>query len=631
MSSFPPAGLSRQHAMMVNSGRAARAMDDGASVTSWEAVDQEGDSDGLQMPPANLRMGSIPEEGGVQPKAAPAASSAPATQAARGLINHENEPASARRLRREQEKAQKKGKRGVRWGQLGGVHNAVNGQLPNHLSQLGAQENERSILIVDTRDQRVQSPFQGWLLDEILTNAQARVNVLSDRQLVRSPNQGYHMNLFYMRTLDATKLVVTGSMTSYTSVPCGHWDSATGQVLSHKAYQPFRWPLMRNESCTWVDFKLKLEGQLLLHLELRGYRSDGDMSVQMNYVSDEIYHMVSETLFVPTFAVTIFQGWRVVAVSWEVGGRLYACSSHGVVVALDYPLCHFELRLVSTSSADALGLDADRLEFRFLSAGDRIDVAASSASIPPTWLVVSRVSGPTLIRNAHWCREHHARIEGPDQTLQLSQLAMVHAHWTAAIEARTQDETGPRISAIAVESHDSNVHLTCESPLVRAERVIVNSEALALQAHDSREEIATDLIAPVLGGPSVVPANAVTGRRMQALSGPEGAGQVVPQVAGDQPKMTEPGTAPQVSSLDSASLAPTRRSLEARRQEGLDRATVTPQAFVAIVEQVRTTGAAASGSPTPQVAHHGSLDGSDLGALETTSGPKSFAPVVPDQ
>ena len=44
---------------------------------------------------------------------------------------------------------------------------------------------------------------------------------------------------------------------------------------------------------------------------------------------------------------------------------LYAISEGGIVVALDYPLCHMEIRLVATSSADAFGQDADRLEFRF--------------------------------------------------------------------------------------------------------------------------------------------------------------------------------------------------------------------------------------------------------------------------
>ena len=70
------------------------------------------------------------------------------------------------------------------------------------------------------------------------------------------------------------------------------------------------------------------------------------------------------------------------------------------MVALDYPLCHMEIRLVATSSADAFGQDADRLEFRFYSAADCLDVACSTCAAPPSWLIVSRVSGPTLIKDA---------------------------------------------------------------------------------------------------------------------------------------------------------------------------------------------------------------------------------------
>ena len=88
-----------------------------------------------------------------------------------------------------------------------------------------------------------------------------------------------------------------------------------------------------------------------------------------------------------------------------------------------------------------LGASADRLEFRFRSAGDSVDVACSQIVVPSTWLVVSRVSGPTLIKNARWCREHYARIEGPDQTMQPSQLAGIHAYWTAAVEAASVEET----------------------------------------------------------------------------------------------------------------------------------------------------------------------------------------------
>lgn len=242
-------------------------------------------------------------------------------------------------------------------------------------------------------------------------------------------------------------------MTCYGSVPCGRWDAQTGRVLSHEAFQPFRWPLMHDESPTWVDVKLKLEG----------HRSETDMSIQICHVSDQLVNILQEVPFIPTFVVTVFQGCRVVACSWEVGG----CSEGGVVVALGYPLCHFELRLVATSSADAFGMHADRLEFRFFSAADRLDVAASTCSVPPSWLVVSRVSGPTLIRNAQWCRDKHARIESPDQTPQLSQLASVHAHWTVKMTAESAEEVGPHISAIAVDSHVDNMRLICEAPLFR--------------------------------------------------------------------------------------------------------------------------------------------------------------------
>ena len=134
---------------------------------------------------------------------------------------------------------------------------------------------------------------------------------MSDARLARSPTTGYHCNIFMMKTLDNFKMILAGSMTSYGSVPCGRWDSETGEVLSHTAFQPFRWPIMRNDSTTWVDVKAKMEGHLLVHLELRGYRSDSDMSVQINHVSDTILWLLQETAFIPTFVVTVFQGWRV--------------------------------------------------------------------------------------------------------------------------------------------------------------------------------------------------------------------------------------------------------------------------------------------------------------------------------
>ena len=298
-----PSALARQNAMIQTKFPPAQGRDDDAqsvagSVSSWVVPDQEqamgstqdpwneaADSDGLQLPPADLRLGAIPEHGAADQQGR--GHTAPVTQAARNWVDHENETPAQRRLRKEQEKAERRGNRRVQWKQLG-AHNAVNVTLPKHIQQVGSGDGERSVLVLDSRDQRMQSPYQGWLLDEIITNAYAGINVLSDRRLVRSPSSGYHLNLFMLKTLDGQKLVLCGSMTSYGGVPCGAWDAPTGSVLSHPAFQPFRWPLMSEESPTWVDVKVKLGGHLLVHLELRGYRSDQDMSVQLHHVAESL-------------------------------------------------------------------------------------------------------------------------------------------------------------------------------------------------------------------------------------------------------------------------------------------------------------------------------------------------------
>ena len=654
----PSAFTNQQRLLQSRFPPAYAAHDDDArsstgSVNSWINVDtqetqpdpwaeDQSEEDGLPLPPADLKVSRptldpIPEQSTAAPPQPAASTAAPVTQAARNLLDNANEPPASRRLRRQQELAHKKGKKSARFVQLG-AHNACNISLPPHIQQVGSGRGERSIMVLDHRDQRLQSPFQGWLLDEILTNANARISITSDVRLLRSPTTGYHCNIFMMKTLDNFKMVLVGSMTSYGSVPCGRWDSETGAVLSHAAFQPFRWPIMRNDSPTWVDVKVKMEGQLLVHLELRGYRSDGDMTVQINHVSDTIVWLLQETPFIPTFVVTVFQGWRVCAVSWEVGGRIYAISEGGIVVALDYPLCHVELRLVATSSADAFGQDADRLEFRFYSAADRLDVACSTCAVPPSWLVISRVSGPTLIKNARWCREHLARVESPDQALHLSQLASIHAHWTAEMEAQNEEGTGPRISAIAVESNPNNLHLISESALFRKEQAIVEKEALAIQAHDRAKEQATAVLPPITGGPAVQPANAFTSS-MKAITGQNPVEQVVyphkgVTLAQADVSITEPGVPPdQGAAASGRPLMPTRRSLDQRRGEMVDHSAMTPAGFVEQVRMMQQAGGSSSGSRSGQ----GGTDEIQIefvDAVEGTEGstssqPRSFGPPTP--
>ena len=548
---------------------------------SKPTADPQEESDDPPEVPPNVKIPAAAAQGQVF-------RDAPATQAAKELLNSAQQQTA--RLERQKARADKRGGRKVTWGQIKPGRDPTNFQLPWFVQQMGAGDNERSVLIVDSRDQRIQSPFQGWLLDEILLNAQAKVNVLSDPKMVRTPTSGYHMNLFYVRILDGYKFILVGSMTSYGSVPCGAWDVPTSSVLDHKAFQPFRWPVMTDKSPTWVDVKVKIEGSLLLHLELRGYRGDQDMTVQLNSLNDAVVDELRDQLFVPSCIVTIFQGWRVVATSFEVGGRIYACAQGGRVVALDFPLCHFELRLTATSSPDSMGMDADRLEFRFRSAQDKLDVACSQMVCPSTWMVCSGVPGQVLVSNAAWCRKNHARVEGPDQVLQLSQLAGIHSHWTASIEGGSADDVGPRVGAVVCDSNASNMHLTCESPLYQAPQAIVPPEALALQFHDFEEEVEAITLPPVTGEAAVVPAQSVTAQ-LKAITGP-----IVQPVALDQDRevevsVTQPGEAPSGVFHGGGSVHVPRRSMTTRKAEEISLAAMTPADF-----RMKVEGAVSSSS-----------------------------------
>ena len=40
------------------------------------------------------------------------------------------------------------------------------------------------------------SPFQAWLVSEIMANAASSINVLTERDQVMPPNSGFHLSLF---------------------------------------------------------------------------------------------------------------------------------------------------------------------------------------------------------------------------------------------------------------------------------------------------------------------------------------------------------------------------------------------------------------------------------------------------
>ena len=142
------------------------------------------------------------------------------------------------------------------------------------------------------------------------------------------------------------------------------------------------------------------------------------------------------------------------------------------------------------------------------------------------------------------------------------------------MECRSEEDTGPRISAIAVESNPNNLRLISECPLFRKQQAIVEKDALAVQAHDPATEQATAILPPITGGPAVQPA----GNNTASMKGVRG------DVVADQSRyphrgvslseqevsVTAPGVLPDRASAQGSTLAPSRRTLDQRRSETVD-------------------------------------------------------------
>ena len=163
--------------------------------------------------------------------------------------------------------------------------------------------------------------------------------------------------------------------------------------------------------------------------------------------------------------------------------------------------------------------------------------------------------------------------------MQLAQVAGIHAHWTSAVTAESVEDTGPRIGAVDVSSHQDNVHLTCESPLLKMEKRIVPKEAIALQYHDPATEKATMILPPTMGAPAVAIAQPKWEPLRDLAGQPAGSAPSVETPRKAEISLTAPGVAAAAGSEGRQVFAP-RRSLDQRRGEVIADAAVTPQAFV---------------------------------------------------
>ena len=229
------------------------------------------------------------------------------------------------------------------------AHNPYEVRLPQHIESIATCEDDdrkTSIIMVDTRDERIVSPFQAWLVREIMTNSSSSTNVLTERDQVMTPSSGYHLSRFANYTLDGIKATLAISVDSTTGVPCGDWSAQTAKALAHEAFQPFSWPVLRDTSPSYTDIKVHNSNEILFHWILQGYRANSDLSVQQQFADELFIRDVCRGRVRLFVVVAAFAGWKCSVCSFECGGRTYSVGPQSVVIAGDHARSRFELHVL---------------------------------------------------------------------------------------------------------------------------------------------------------------------------------------------------------------------------------------------------------------------------------------------
>ena len=202
-------------------------------------------------------------------------------------------------------------------------------------------------------------------------------------------------------------------------------------------------------------------------------------------------------------------------------------------MALSEPRTQIELRKIAWGSVDAHGAEPDRLEYRFSDISNNLAVACNRMNVPPSWIVLSNISGPACATIIQEARNSGAVAQSPDQHLQLGQLSAIHASWfpnssALAGEARTE----PLVRRVRVHGDDrQNKHVIISAPARYMARSIVEFDALALGDHDTAVEAPAIVLPPIAGLGTVVLA------APQLANDPIGAQHLAPMLAGPEQQL----------------------------------------------------------------------------------------------
>ena len=147
-------------------GQVARGKAPPPQLRKHGVVMEQDHGDLPKVPPdVNVTLSSAPSSffstgpsAGFPQSSFPPPAPSPAMQAARTVL----EPKARQSVKKQKARAKARGNEGIRWGPVQrttAAQHSRNFELPRHIRQAGTGPAERSVLIIDDRDVRVQSPY----------------------------------------------------------------------------------------------------------------------------------------------------------------------------------------------------------------------------------------------------------------------------------------------------------------------------------------------------------------------------------------------------------------------------------------------------------------------------------------
>ena len=136
---------------------------------------------------------------------------------------------------------------------------------------------------------RLVDPFQGVAVHVMEQNAASGQPRNGDGRLSFQPQDGIYITAHCMKCITDYQLVISLSLEYPEAIAAGTWSTALEEGLQHEAFQPLALPAIRVGGPAMLDFKVKYNGHLLMHVAGTGYSGDRALSLEVYRVYEDVF------------------------------------------------------------------------------------------------------------------------------------------------------------------------------------------------------------------------------------------------------------------------------------------------------------------------------------------------------